>query len=601
MKAHDHQAEAVGNCWEYMSEMPGNPIIVMPTGTGKSVVIGEICRQAVEDFDCRVLVVADRVELVTQNAEAISRMTKLGSVGIYSASAGSRDIDAPIVVGQIQSCHRPAVVASFQRRDLIVIDEAHKVNQDDGMYRSMIDSARIITPDLRIIGTTATPFRMDSGPIYSKDGIFNDIAYELTMREAIEKGWLSRLVTKCGKAATRVDLSGVRIARGDYSTAELSRAMRRGYLVQETVTDLLARSEGRKSGLIFCVDVEHVQAVVSELESRGESVCFVTGETTPIERMSMVSKFRAGEIRWLVNCEVFTTGFNATNVDCVALMRPTQSACLYVQMAGRGTRLHPGKQDCLVCDYGDLIATHGPVDLARATRPKSKGNQSGAKTCPACSCKTHPLMRECPSCGESLMAAKLVACPSCKEMTSAGIPQCQYCGEEMPEIPREKQPPRHSAVASEREIISTGKTVFEDQPFPVGEVTYAEHRSKTAGKPDTMRVMYWPPGKNIFGRPIASEFICFDHPAGSFPLKKAADWWRARSFDPVPASVADAVAKAEAGALAPATELVLRVWNDRQWPEIHKVTIGEKPPLEHDPNEEDAPLRLVPASDDLPF
>jgi DNA repair protein RadD len=599
LKAHDYQAEAVGNCWEYMSEMPGNPIIVMPTGTGKSVVIGEICRQAVENFDCRVLVVADRIELVTQNAEAISRMTKLGSVGIYSASAGSRDIDAPIVVGQIQSCHKPAVVASFQRRDLIVIDEAHKVNQDDGMYRSMIDSARIITPDLRIIGTTATPFRMDSGPIYSKDGIFNDIAYELTMREAIEKGWLSRLVTKCGKAATRVDLSGVRIARGDYSTAELSRAMRRGYLVQETVTDLLARAEGRKSGLIFCVDVDHVQAVVTELEGRGESVAFVTGETSPIERMGMVARFRAGEIRWLVNCEVFTTGFNAPNVDCVALMRPTQSACLYVQMGGRGTRLHPGKQDCLVCDYGDLIVTHGPIDLARATKPKGKG-KAGTKKCPACACVTHPLMRECPSCGESLMSEKLVSCPSCGGQTSTGLPQCQFCGDDLPGHIARGNETKHSTRASESEIISSGK-IFEDTTYQIGEVTYAVHRSRTAGKPDTMRVMYWHAGGNIFGKPVASEFICLNHPADSFPRKKAGDWWRARSWDPVPSSVADGVRKAEAGALAPVSEITLRTWRDKDWPEICRVKLGDKPAVEHDPNEVPVPAVCVPESDDLPF
>lgn len=598
MNARDYQSEAVSNCWEYMSEMPGNPVIVLPTGTGKSVVIGEACRQAVKDFGCRVLVLADRVELILQNAEAISKVMDLGAVGIYSAGAGCRDLDSPVVVAQIQSCHRPKIVTGFQRRDLIIIDEAHKVNQDDGMYRSLIDSARVVTPDLRIIGTTATPFRMDSGPIVSADGIFNDIAYEMTMREAIEAGWLCRLVTKCGVAKTRADLTGVRVSRGDFSVSDLSRAMRRGFLVQDTVSDLLTRAEGRKSGLIFCVDIEHVQVVARELESRGESVGWVTGETTPIERHDLVNRFRNGSIRWLLNCEVFTTGFNAPNVDTVALMRPTKSACLYVQMVGRGTRISPGKDDCLIADYGDLIATHGPVDLARASR-KKKGKSDGLKQCPACNCSTHPLMRECPSCGESLMDEKLVECPSCRERTSASLGQCQYCGDELPENKPERSV-KHSAVASELEIISSAKA-FEDQTVTIGEVTYAAHRSRTPGKPQTMRVMYWESAAGMLGRPIASEFICFDHPDGSFPKRKAGDWWRARSYDPVPESVAEAVTKAEAGALAPAKSVVLRHWREKQWPEIFKVETGEKPALEHDPEEQDVPALHVPPSDDLPF
>ena len=599
MKAREYQCEAVANCWEYMGEMPGNPLIVLPTGTGKSVVIGEACRQAVTEYGCQVLVLADRIELVRQNAEAIERMLGLGKVGVYSASGGCRDTDTAVVVAQIQSCHKPSVVASFQRRDLLIIDEAHKVNQEEGMYRSLVDSAKIITPDLRIIGTTATPFRMDSGAIFSKDGIFNDIAYEMTMREAIEAGWLSRLVTKCGTMRTRADLSGIRMSKGDYAISELSKAMRRGYLVQDAVTDLLERASGRRSGLVFCVDIDHVEAVASELAQRRETVCMVTGDTTPIERADMVGRFKRGEIRWLVNCEVFTTGFDAPNVDVVALMRPTQSACLYVQMVGRGTRLFNGKADCLVCDYGDLITTHGPVDLARASKPKSKGN-AGTKTCPGCSCKTHPLMRECPSCGESLMTDKLTECPSCMKQTSVGIPQCQYCGDDLPGHTAREKSATHSQTASEREILSTGK-MFEDTTFEIGEVTYSVHHSRTAGKPNTMRVMYWHAGGNIFGKPVASEFICFDHQEGSFPKKKAADWWRARSWDPVPASVSDAVKKAEAGALATVSELVLREWRDKDWPEIFRVKVGDKPILEHDPNEPEVPVACTPGSDDLPF
>jgi hypothetical protein len=198
----------------------------------------------------------------------------------------------------------------------------------------------------------------------------------------------------------------------------------------------------------------------------------------------------------------------------------------------------------------------------------------------------------------------MIECPSCKEQTSAGLGECQYCGGELPEVKPERQI-THSTVASDLEIISTPQTkMFDDELIAIGDVTYAVHTSRTPGKPKTMRVMYWPEGQGagaLFARPAASEFICLDHPAGSFPKRKAADWWRLRSFDPVPACVEDAVSKADAGALAGAKSIVLRKWADKQWPEIFKVEVMDKPLVEHDINEPEVLLVPTPESDDLPF
>ena len=162
-----------------MKENPGkNPCIVLPTGTGKSIVAAELCRQVVS-WGGRVLVLAHRLELIRQNAEKAQALLPIGKVGIHSAGLGVRDTDQDILIAQVQSVHKFGV-ANFQRRDLIVIDEAHLISPNENtMYRQIIDTARVVTPRLRVVGLTATPYRLDTGAICTPDGPLHGICYEL--------------------------------------------------------------------------------------------------------------------------------------------------------------------------------------------------------------------------------------------------------------------------------------------------------------------------------------------------------------------------------------------------------------------------------------
>lgn len=552
-----------------MKTNPGkNPCIVLPTGTGKSVVVGMLCRE-VAAWGGRVLVLAHRLELIRQNAEKVQALLPPGKVGIHSAGLGVRDWEQDIIIAQVQSVHKFGM-ANMQRRDLLVIDEAHLISPNDNtMYRQIMDTGLQVNPRMRVCGLTATPYRLDSGPICTPEGPLHGVCYELGVREAIEKGFLCNLISRVGSSDSRADLSGVHTRGGEFVTGELSRAMQFGGLVDRAVDNLLERSAGRHTGIVFCVDLSHVEAVRAALEARGQTVASLHGGTLPMERQFTLSAFRAGTIRWLVNCEVATTGLDVPNIDVVALMRPTKSAGLFVQMVGRGLRLHSSKLDCLVLDFANLLVTHGPIDLITAKGGKKGGGEREApkKTCPHCSEQCHVSMTICPNCGGDLPTAT------------------------------KDEDPKHEDKPSEAPVLSTGK-VFEDEVIAVGDATWERHIGKS-GMP-VLKVSYWEPGMapnsfNSFRRkPAGVDWVCIEH--DGFALSKAEKWWSKRSNDPFPESVNQAIRIFELGGVAPTTSITVRTWRDKKYPEIVDHTIGEKPEVELSRLES-----VAESLDDLPF
>ena len=195
MELREYQRESVEAVWAHLRARNDNPCIVLPTAAGKSIVLAEICRQAVTQWSGRVLVVTHVRELVEQNAAKLRQMLPTASVGIHSAGLNKRDIGHPVIAAGIQSVYKKA--CDLGRFDLIVIDEAHLIPADgDGMYLSFFRDAKIVNPNVRLIGLTATPYRMTTGEICSPSGILNHICHEVGVRELIEAGYLSPLVSK---------------------------------------------------------------------------------------------------------------------------------------------------------------------------------------------------------------------------------------------------------------------------------------------------------------------------------------------------------------------------------------------------------------------
>jgi len=497
MDLRPYQRAAIDALYTYFATHNGHPLIVLPTGTGKSVVIANFCQEAIETWpETRILMITHVSELIAQNYAALVRAWPDAPAGIYSASLNKRDTQSQILFCGIQSVYKRAF--QIQRADLVLVDEAHLIGRTDtGMYQKFLADLRIINPAVKVIGFTATPYRMDTGLLHEgKDRLFTDIAYQEPVLRMIEQGYLCPVISKATE--TMIDVSGVHLRGGDFVPGELERAAMAGDTSKLAVQEIVAKGKDRGSWLIFCAGVDHAIEVRNAVRAHGIDCETVTGDTPAGERAAILSAFKSGRLRAVTNMNVLTTGFDATGVDLIALLRPTKSVGLYAQMIGRGTRIAPGKDDCLVLDFAGNVMRHGPIDRLDG-RLKNKNEKPGD--------------------------APVKTCPECNEINHASVRQCTACGYEFP-----PPKPEIAARASDAPILSTQAIA---KWLDVSRVSYMPHAKE--GKPTSMRVDYH------CGIVRHSEWICFDH--SGYPRQKACDWWRHRAITPVPITTAEALSR----------------------------------------------------------
>ncbi|MCA6347218.1 DEAD/DEAH box helicase [Phenylobacterium sp.] len=492
LKLRPYQQSAIASIYSYFELNKGNPLVVIPTAGGKSLVMASFIDGVLKAWpDQRILVVTHVRELIAQNHAEMLGLWPEAPAGIYSAGLGRRDADARILFAGIQSVHRrPAEIGHC---DLVLIDEAHLIpGKQSTMYRRFLNQMQRINPSLKVIGLTATPFRLDSGMLHEGDNaLFSDIAYEVSVRDLIEDGYLSPLVSK--QPRTKLDVSCVGTRGGEFIARDLEKAVDKDAITRAAVDEIMAYGKGRKSWLAFCSGVSHATHVAEEFRRRGIRCATIFGETPKDERDRIIAEFKAGKIRALASMGVLTTGFNAPAVDLIAMLRPTKSAGLYVQMAGRGTRLAPGKQDCLVLDFAGNVKRHGPIDLVKPKRPGSGEGDAPVKVCPDCDSIVAAAALECSDCGYIFPARKVKVAPTASTLAVLSSAK-----------------PQHSAW------------------LPVSNISYQRH-DKPGGRP-SLKVTYQ------CGLSRHSEWICLEHQG--FPRTKAESWWRERAPGiPIPASV----------------------------------------------------------------
>lgn len=492
-----YQNAAISSIYGYFQINTGNPLVVIPTAGGKSLVMAAFIEGVLKAWpDQRILIVTHVRELIAQNHAEMIGLWPDAPAGVYSAGLGKREAQARILFAGIQSIHRRA--REIGHTDLVLIDEAHLIpGKSSTMYRRFLDALSAINPALKVIGLTATPFRLDSGMLHEgKNALFTDIAYEAPVRDLIEQGFLSPLVSK--QPATRLDVSKVGTRAGDFIARDLAAAVDQEATTRAAVSEIIEYGKDRKSWLAFCSGVDHARHVAEEFQRRGFTCRTIFGDTPKDERDAIIAAFKRGEIRALASMGVLTTGFNAPAVDLIALLRPTQSAGLYVQMLGRGTRLAPGKENCLVLDFAGNVRRHGPIDLVRPKRPgENGGGEAPTKVCPMCESIVALSATECPDCGYEFPAREVKIAP-----TAATLP-----------------------------VLSPKAS----QWLQVSGVSYSRH-DKRGGRP-SLKVTY------SCGLATYSEWVCFEHQG--YARQKAADWWRKRAPGlPVPLSVNEAIAQA---------------------------------------------------------
>jgi DNA repair protein RadD len=553
-----YQSAAVAAIEAHWRANGGPALIEMATATGKSLVIGEIVRRQhvahtnTTDSGFRSLIAVHVQELVEQDVKALLAVWPEAPYGICCEGLGRRDHDAPVIIGTIQSLARDA--EKLGRRDLVIVDETQLVGRDsNSQYLKLFDTLRSQAPDLRLVGASATPYRLDSGYLHKGEGaLFEKIVFSYQIAEGIKDGYLSPLRSKATN--TRIDVRGVGRRGGEFIQNKLERAANVADVVEGAVAEIVERGnnaqEYRRCWIAFCVGIEHAYAVRDAIRRHGISCETVTAETPGDERRAIFDAFRNGSIRCLTGVNIFSVGFDIPQVDLIALLRPTLSTGLYVQQVGRSTRLAPGKSDAVILDFAGNIRRHGPVDDPQI-------NVNGLIPTAANAVQT----QTCPQCQEE-NPMHVHACVCCRHVFTIEPSDIRVYN---PRIRRAL----HEAVADDVPILST-TTPTTNGPglapvwFPVQRFEFRPHykRGDTSTLP-TLRVEY------LAGFSPYNEYISFES-VNAYARSFAHKWWIAMGGrSPVPASVTEAIARQkELGQV-----LEIQVIRDGQWWRINRCRV----------------------------
>lgn len=351
MKLRPYQEESIEAVFKAWKEYK-RTLLVLPTGCGKTIVFSNIAAQRAEHG--RVLILAHRDELIRQAADKL--MVATGKdCAIEKASETAIGSFHNITCGSVQTLMRQSRLERFSRDyyGTIIVDEAHHALSDS--YRNILnywDSAKVL-------GVTATP---DRGDKKSLGEIFESIAYEYSIRDAIQSGYLSKIM--CETIPLKIDLSGVRVKSGDYDAGEVGEALA-PYLAQ--ISDTIPRD--RKT-LIFLPLVATSKTMCELLKARGFAAEHIDGKSE--DRREILERLKAGKIDVLCNSMLLTEGFDEPSIDCVVCLRPTKSRALYAQIIGRGTRPAPGKDNLLVLDFLWHSTKHDLCHAAHLISPKEE-------------------------------------------------------------------------------------------------------------------------------------------------------------------------------------------------------------------------------------
>ena len=560
-----YQTAANNAAWDFLNNKAGNPLIVLPTGAGKSLVIAMLVEQAIE-FGCRVVVLQHRKELIQQNAEKIQILLPKIKIGIFSAGLKSKQIEEDVICAGIQSVYRKAY--SLGRRELILIDEAHLTSDDDDtMYGQFLADIKVGNPTQRVIGLTATPFRTGTGPLCGRNRLFQRICHESFTGDLIREGYLCEITNR--PATATIDTSGIKLRGGEFIEQDAQRAFDTSDNVSAACVEIVAKCHDRHSVLVFSAGVGHAEHIVATLNNiTTDAVGLITGETFPMERSATLADFKAGRLRWLVNCDVLTTGFDAPCIDAICVLRATMSPGLFAQIVGRGLRKHETKNDCLVLDFGENIKRHGSLDDRNYGRAGVAAGMSRSE-----SAENNGRGKECPNCGLDVAARSA---------------ECGDCGFVFPV--------KHEATADTESEI-TGKAL--PRTLQVTRVTWAKHVKRGGGDAlPTLRIDYDCTQGEGFMKETISEWVCIEHTG--YAQTKAGLWWEARSKTYCPQTVAEAITMLYANVCRhPAT---ITTEMDGKYFRIKSVefTTDKPEPIELDPDA--SAVRVFSGfDDDVPF
>jgi DNA repair protein RadD len=509
-----YQEECIQALFNYFAENDsGNPLAALPTGTGKAFIIAEFIRRIMLSWPGqRILSLVHTKELVDQNSKTLVKIWPLAPVGVYCAGLDSKDTVHPVIFGSLGSVRNS--IESFGWRDLIILDEAHCLSPDEATgYQKIISGLLEINPNLRVIGLSATIFRLGQGML-TDNGFFTDVCFDITGVEAfnrlIAEGFLAPLVTP-SQIKNQLDVTGIAISKGDFNQTQLQKAVDKQELTYAAIKEAIEIGYNRNCWLTFASGIEHSEHIAEMLQSFGISAVAIHSKIKDDERDRRIIAFKQGEVKCLVGFRVLTTGFDHPPIDFIIDLYPTVSPGMHVQKYGRGTRPYDGtdayfpfvKQNCLVADFSGNTRRLGPIN--DPLKPRKKGDKTGdapVKICEKCGLYNHASARYC-----------------------GGKPEAsnEGCGFEF------TFKTKITSTAGTNEIIKGDFATIEY--INVDRVIY--HRHSKQGMPTSMKVSYYS------GLDRYTEYVCLEHKG--YAKGKAQQWWIQRHNSPPPKTTEEAL------------------------------------------------------------
>lgn len=462
-----YQTEAVNALFEFYSTprlldakgfpVRKNPLICLPGGTGKSVIIANFFKRAFELHpDTRAIMSTHVKQLIEQNANKLRQAWPGAPLGIYSAGLKSASTVQPIIFGGIQSMVRNA--SSFTHRDFLVIDEAQLVG-DAGSYLKFILALLEANPYLKVIGLSATGYRHGMGCLTNGD-IFTDVIYDLCnvegFKRLIAEGFLVPLIPPTtmpdGSALVQIETGGVSVNGGEFHQGQLSAAMKRQNISFKILQQFVALGADRHSWMFFAQGIEEAEEACRLLNTTfGIPTVIMHSGMSNAENDASLKAWQLGEARCVVNMGMLTTGVDHPALDYIGVGRAMMSVVLWIQILSRGSRPYSWlternpviatafqyiKQNCLVADFGGNSARLGCINDPKIPRKKGSLGPGDApsRVCPkdkpteafpngGCGCYNHVTARECLFCGyEFPLISKLDTVASTDQLLADDIP-----------------------------------------------------------------------------------------------------------------------------------------------------------------------------------
>jgi DNA repair protein RadD len=523
-----YQQEAFDSLMNWFEKnQSGNALVILPCGAGKSIVNAKIVEEALSYPNQRVMCLTHVRELITQNFTEFKALCPTIDAGIYCAGLGKKQLHHKVTFASIQSIRKKHIESGFV--NLCIIDEAHLLSDSEaGGYRIYLRGLLSINPKMRIIGLTATEYRLKTGLLYRGEGaMFHDVAYDLKLQRLVQEGWLCRMIGK--QAKTQGNTDNLHLQAGDFVIKEAESVFDEEKLVQAAVKEMIECGHDRKTWLIFCVSIKHAEHVARVLNENGIECRSVSEKTSKKDREQTISDLKNGKLRAATNVAVLTTGTNIPNIDMIVMLRPTLSPGLLLQCAGRGFRLSPetGKKDCLFLDMAGVLLQHGP--LTHITAPPQGQRVTRDK--------------------------KGKECPKCASVLSQHATECGDCGYVFPPQPRKI---KHAEKAHTGEAMSDAPITANDiyEWYDVKSVSYSKHEK--IGSPPSLKVTYK-------CRYNFSEWIAFESKS-EFAIGKAMTWWVQRERFFLPGSIDDIIEFISTYGLKTPTRI--KVKKDGKFPEI---------------------------------